>query len=426
MKQVIRTCPGCSSIYRSHLQHWSVEFWRQPRGRANEDKADFRELASVAAQSVRRANVLQDTTTAAYWAYHSARWAFFLLQAAGSVVLASRPADLSKGQLTFTSGVLDASASSRLAWNLSTEAFGTFECDLRNIKEGAYKLPWDMTTLGHRQTNPLYVLRQSILYFREARQVLGRRREPEGQVGVVPFERSNLYPDYYQNNFHFQTDGWFSSQSADAYEVTTESLFFGRQDAMQRGTLLAMNRYFPGSNGAGLAMLEVGAGTGRLATFVRDNYPAARLTVSDLSPFYLEKARSNMAYWQRCASPSARSAGSVSFLQCAAEALPHEDACMDVVYCVYMFHEVPDDARRAALREFARVLKPGGVLIITDSIQEGDRPALTRLRAFSAMNEPHYTSYVDFSFATELQAAGLQPDFKSLSSSTKTITAVKR
>ena len=185
-------------------------------------------------------------------------------------------------------------------------------------------------------------------------------------------------------------------------------------------------RHFPGSTGQGLDVLEVGAGTGRLATFVRDNYPAARLTVSDLSPFYLEKARSNMAYWQRCASRSARSAGSVAFVQCAAEALPQEDASMDVVYCVYMFHEMPDDARRAALREFARVLKPGGVLVVTDSVQIGDRDGLANIRNFSAMNEPHYNSYVDFSFGREMHAAGLEPSFKSLASSSKTLTAVKR
>eukprot|EP00892_Ulva_mutabilis_P011224 jgi/Ulvmu1/8474/UM044_0007.1 len=264
------------------------------------------------------------------------------------------------------------------------------------------------------------------MYLREASNVLDRRRDSEGQVGVVPFERSNLYPDYYQNNFHSQTDGWFSSQSAEMYDTATESMFTGRQDAMQRGTLLAMHRYCSGSNGAGLAMLEVAAGTSRLATFVRDNYPAARLTVSDLSPFCLEKARSDMAYWQRCASPSARSAGSMSFLQCAAEALPHEEACMDVMYCVYMFHEVPDDARRAALRQFARVIKLGGVLIITDSVQEGDRPKLGNLKRFSSMNEPHYDSYIEFNFGLELKAAGLRPDLKPLSVVSKTVTAVKR
>ena len=138
-------------------------------------------------------------------------------------------------------------------------------------------------------------------------------------------------------------------------------------------------RHFPGSDGSGLEVLEVAAGTGRFATFFRDNYPAARLTVSELSPFYLERARSAMAYWERCASPAARRAGSAAFLQCAAERLPQPDASLDVVYWVYMFHEVPDDVRRAALLEFARVLKPGGVLIVTDSVQDGDRDAFTNL-----------------------------------------------
>jgi hypothetical protein len=58
-------------------------------------------------------------------------------------------------------------------------------------------------------------------------------------------------------------------------------------------------RAHPRSDGTGLRFLEVGAGTGRFATFVRDNYPAAALTVSDLSPFYLQEAREAVSYWQR-------------------------------------------------------------------------------------------------------------------------------
>ena len=30
--------------------------------------------------------------------------------------------------------------------------------DYENIKNGIYKLPWDMTTPGHKQTNPLNIL----------------------------------------------------------------------------------------------------------------------------------------------------------------------------------------------------------------------------------------------------------------------------
>jgi hypothetical protein len=39
-----------------------------------------------------------------------------------------------------------------------------------------------------------------------------------------------------------QTDGWLSDASARVYEVSTETLFLGRQDAMQRQTLV---RSFP-------------------------------------------------------------------------------------------------------------------------------------------------------------------------------------
>jgi hypothetical protein len=45
---------------------------------------------------------------------------------------------------------------------------------------------------------------------------------------------------------HTQTqkdDGWFSSKSAAAYETSTEALFFGRQDAMQRASLLALHEW---------------------------------------------------------------------------------------------------------------------------------------------------------------------------------------
>ena len=126
--------------------------------------------------------------------------------------------------------------------NLSSEVFGAFECDLRNIKEGAYKLPWDMTTPDHRQLNPRFALREGLRSIQQFPDLLIRRQDPGTHVGVLPFERSPLYPDYYQNNFHFQLDGWFSSQSAEMYDVFTETLFTGRQDAMQRGTLLAMNR----------------------------------------------------------------------------------------------------------------------------------------------------------------------------------------
>ena len=68
-----------------------------------------------------------------------------------------------------------------------------------------------------------------------------------------------------------QTDGWLSERSARVYEVSTETLFLGRQDAMQRQTLVPLRAFMAGraADGAGTRMLEVATGTGRFATFLK-------------------------------------------------------------------------------------------------------------------------------------------------------------
>lgn len=68
-----------------------------------------------------------------------------------------------------------------------------------------------------------------------------------------------------------QTDGWLSEKSASIYEASTETLFLGRQDAMQRQSLVPLHNFMQGRGreGAGTKMLEVACGTGRFATFVK-------------------------------------------------------------------------------------------------------------------------------------------------------------
>lgn len=68
-----------------------------------------------------------------------------------------------------------------------------------------------------------------------------------------------------------QTDGWLSEKSASIYEASTETLFLGRQDAMQRQSLVPLHNFMQGrgQEGAGIKMLEVACGTGRFATFVK-------------------------------------------------------------------------------------------------------------------------------------------------------------
>lgn len=69
--------------------------------------------------------------------------------------------------------------------------------------------------------------------------------------------------------------------------------------------------------------------------FPQDAYPDMKTVVSDLSPFYLARARENVSYWKRTRQPG-RSLGGVDdtgteFLQSAAEALAAPDESFDVV-----------------------------------------------------------------------------------------------
>ena len=59
--------------------------------------------------------------------------------------------------------------------------------------------------------------------------------------------KSAYLPSYAQSTFHYQTDGWQSQRSAQIYESSTETLFLGRQDAMQRSTLVHMASFMAGA-----------------------------------------------------------------------------------------------------------------------------------------------------------------------------------
>lgn len=126
-------------------------------------------------------------------------------------------------------------------------------------------------------------------------------------------------------------------------------------------------------------------------------------------------------------SRSLRITGQVQLLQCAAENVPLGTASQDVVYCVYLFHELPPHAQRDALQEFSRLLKPGGLLVMTDSVQQGDRPILgASIKNFASLNEPYYADYTrELDFGGEMKRVGLQPQLKCLQNLTKCVSAVK-
>jgi ubiquinone/menaquinone biosynthesis C-methylase UbiE len=265
------------------------------------------------------------------------------------------------------------------------------EEDWRNIEEGTY-LPPDPLGDG-----PLAALRRAGQYFADLPRVEARRRQA-GHQEVHEQAPGGRYPRYYLQNFHYQTDGYLSERSAELYDHQVEVLFGGAADAMRRQALVPLAGEMGRRRVRDTRLVDVACGTGRFLREIKNNYPRLAVTGLDLSPHYLATAGRNLADWS-----------GVELAEGAAEAMPLGDGAFGVVTCVFLFHELPKKLRRQVAGEIARVLEPGGVLILVDSLQLGDAPDYDALLEHfpAAFHEPYYADYIREDLPALFAGAGL-------------------
>lgn len=210
------------------------------------------------------------------------------------------------------------------------------------------------------------------------------RREARDATSVRALAPDADVPDYYAQDFHFQTGGYLTEESARLYDVQVETLFYGSANAMRRGALPAIADEIRGRDQRQLKLLDVACGTGRFLRQVRLAFPALELSGLDLSHAYLDEAARHMTGLRPA-----------DFIRANAEEMPIADGSQDIVTSVFLFHELPPEVRRRVAAEMARVLKPGGLLVFIDSLQKGDRPGWDGLLdAFPVrFHEPYYRHY---------------------------------
>ena len=262
--------------------------------------------------------------------------------------------------------------------------------DLANVEAGAYprELLFDIPVRRY--------LRELPRLLRDAPRVV--RRMHRGDFRDIPAVDKRRFPPYYRRTFHWQTDGYFSEHSAEVYELGVELLFRGTADVMRRQIIPPITRLVRERGGAEhVKLLDVACGTGRTLHQLSRAHPAMRLSGVDLSPAYIRLARKRLA--------------DVDELTLAvenAEQLPWADATFDVVTSVYLFHELPRNARRNVVREMLRVLRPGGLLVIEDSAQPSESPELAPvLHSFPRdFHEPFYEDYLEDDLAALVREVG--------------------
>src|SRR5712671_3521074 len=251
-----------------------------------------------------------------------------------------------------------------------------------------------------------------------------RARIRERRHDELPEDLASRYPDYYTRNFHYQTDGYLGHTSAELYDLQVELLFGGTADAMRRRLLPPVVRFARAeglANGKDrpaasrpLKLLDVACGTGHFLRMLGAALPGARLFGVDHSPHYLARARETLPREV-----------DVSLICENAESLPFPDGHFDAATNVFLLHELPAEVRARILAEMARVVRPGGLVVVADSLQLRDAPELEHeLHAFpDRFHEPYYPSYIQDDLAARVREAPLEVCEERLAFLTKVVVA---
>jgi SAM-dependent methyltransferase len=141
-------------------------------------------------------------------------------------------------------------------------------------------------------------------------------------------------------------------------------------------------------------VLDAGCGTGHTALAFAPH--VAEVVGVDLTEAMLEQGRRLAAE---------RGLTNVSFREGDVEGLPFADASFDIVTSRLSAHHYPHPA--VALREFARVLRPGGVFLRVDVVAPDDPTGDTFLNAIELLRDPsHVRDHSVAQWRAMLGAAG--------------------
>ena len=263
--------------------------------------------------------------------------------------------------------------------------------DLANVEAGIYPVPAD-----HDGPVPT-LLRRSRMFFEDLPNIY-RRRENREFLEVRSDETTGKRPGYFMQNFHYQSGGWMTGESAQRYDTQVEVLFSGTANAIRRQALPQIHEAFAGRDQRRLRLLDVGCGTGRTLDFVKQAWPRLPVTGLDLSEAYVAEARRHLRRW--CW---------LDLVIANGEAIPLAAESQDAVTCVFILHELPPAVRARVFGEFARVLKPGGRLVTVDSLQLGDDPDYDGMLETFPQNyhEPYYAGYLREDLPTLAADCGL-------------------
>lgn len=114
--------------------------------------------------------------------------------------------------------------------------------------------------------------------------------------------------------------------------------------------------------GSGRSILDVGCGPGGLEKLLSRLVSGSKIIGIDISPKVIEVAQKSIN------NDDNKQNNEIIFIVSQASIIPYPDNFFDIIFCLNSFHHFPDQV--GFVREANRMLRPGGVLVLLDNIND--------------------------------------------------------
>lgn len=220
------------------------------------------------------------------------------------------------------------------------------------------------------------------------------------------------YPDYYLTSFHAYEEGNLGWEPALEVEVAAKAVHARLwPEGGAQGDVLLRQSYH-GVLQAKLPqppaqIIDLGCGAGMSSFALQETFPNAQITGIDLSAYFLTVAQYRQQQTAQLPTPHSP-LPPIRWLHAAAEATGLPAGSADLVSVCLVFHELPQSAALAIIREARRLLRPGGHFALMDMNPKSEVYAqmppyiLTLLKS----TEPYLDQYFSLDVEQALVEAG--------------------